>query len=208
MQEESIEVPLFSGEEDEFCNWFIDAKAHAARFGYMSAMNDQAEADLPEADLPAAEGPGVGADQTAAVERNLKAAYFLVSAMPDSIVINVIVAGTASANWPTQQKAHLMMTYHKETFNYKTEEQDTVEKAASIHMQYEGNKKHNEEELVESNLLNGIFDMYSNDTQIEDYEDKKGPELVENDCVFFAKLEGMIEELKMWKFDEITAKRR
>jgi hypothetical protein len=26
MMEESIEVPLFIGEEDEFCNWFIDAK--------------------------------------------------------------------------------------------------------------------------------------------------------------------------------------
>jgi hypothetical protein len=38
--------------------------------------------------------------------------------------------------------------------------------------------------------------------QIEDYEDKKGPELVEHDCVFFVKLEGMIEELKMWKFDK------
>jgi hypothetical protein len=52
----------------------------------MSAMNVQAEADL-----PAAEGPGVGADQIAAVERNMKAAYFLISAMPDSIVINVMV---------------------------------------------------------------------------------------------------------------------
>jgi hypothetical protein len=31
---------------------------------------------------------------------------------------------------------------------------------------------------------------------------KKGPELVEDDCVFFAELEGMIEELKMRKFDE------
>jgi hypothetical protein len=29
MTEESIEVSLFS-EEDEFCNWFLDAKAHAA----------------------------------------------------------------------------------------------------------------------------------------------------------------------------------
>jgi hypothetical protein len=50
------------------------------------------------------------------------------------------VAGTASTNWPTQPKAHPMMTYLKETFNYKTEEQDTVEKAASIHVQYEGKK--------------------------------------------------------------------
>jgi hypothetical protein len=40
----------------------------------MSTMNDQAQADL-----PAAEGPGVGADQIAAVERNMKALYFLIS---------------------------------------------------------------------------------------------------------------------------------
>jgi hypothetical protein len=150
----------------------------------MSAMNDQAEADL-----PAAEGPGVGADQTAAVERNNKAVYFLITAMPDSIAIGVLVAGTAGTNWPTQPKAHLMMTYLKETFNY------TVEKAASIHVQYE------EEELVERNLLNGIFDTYCDDAQIDDYEDEKGPELEENDCVFFAKLDGMIEELRTWKFD-------
>jgi hypothetical protein len=184
MMEESIEMPLFSGEEDEFCNWFIAAKAHATRFGYMSAMNDQAEADL-----PAAEGPGVGADQTAAVERNNKAVYFLITAMPDSIAVGVLLAGTASVNWPTHPKAHLMMAYLKERFNY------TGEKAANIHVQYE------EEELVESNLLNGNFDTYHDDAQIEDYEDEKGSELEEYDCAFFAKLDGMIEELRMCKFD-------
>jgi hypothetical protein len=39
-------------------------KAYATRFGYMIAMNVQAEADL-----PAAEGPGVGVDKTAAVKQ-------------------------------------------------------------------------------------------------------------------------------------------
>jgi hypothetical protein len=82
----------------------------------------------------------------------------------------------ASTNWPTHPKAHLMMTYLKETFNY-------------------------EEELVESNLLNGSFDTYWDDAQIDNYEDKKGPELEENDCAFFAKLDVMIEELRNWKFD-------
>jgi hypothetical protein len=61
--------------------------------------------------------------------------------------------------------------------------------------------QYEEEELVESNLLNGIFDTYCDDAQIDDYEDEKGPELEENDCAFIAKLEGMIEELRMWKFD-------
>jgi hypothetical protein len=122
MTEESIDMPLFSGEEDEFCNWFLDAKAHAAQFGYMSAMNVQAEADP-----TVSEGPGVGIDQTAALERKMKAAYFLISAMPDSMVINLMVGGIASPDWPTQPKAHLMMTYLKEMYNVKIEEQDPVE---------------------------------------------------------------------------------
>jgi hypothetical protein len=58
-----------------------------------------------------------------------------------------------------------------------------------------------EDELVESNLVNRVFDTYCNDVKNEDFEDKKEPELEEDDGVFFVKLEGMIEELKMWKFD-------
>jgi hypothetical protein len=64
----------------------------------------------------------------------------------------------------------------------------------------------NFEKLVESNLFNGIWNTYCDDVKYEDYEDKKGPELEEENGVFFVKLEGMIEELKMWKFDENYAR--
>jgi hypothetical protein len=80
--------------------------------------------------------------------------------------------------------------------------------------------------------LNGILDMYSNDIQIEDYEDNKEPELEEDggvfvaqleemidednkepeleedDGVFIAQLEDMIDELKKWNLTILTLKRR
>jgi hypothetical protein len=58
----------------------------------------------------------VGAAQQGAVERNMRAAAFLTLAMPDSIVINVMTAGLATAEWPTQPKAHLMVAYLKESY--------------------------------------------------------------------------------------------
>jgi hypothetical protein len=70
------------------------------RFGFISAMGDQAEVNLPD-------GPGVSADQIAAVERNMKAAACIILTMPDSQVINVVAAGIASADWPIQPKAIL-----------------------------------------------------------------------------------------------------
>jgi hypothetical protein len=69
-----------------------------------------------ENDLPAAEGPGVGAAQEAAVERNMKAAVFLTSAMLDLLVINVMAAGLTDANWRNQPKVHLMVVYLKDSF--------------------------------------------------------------------------------------------
>jgi hypothetical protein len=104
-------VPQFSGEDDDFCIWFVRAKAHATWFGYVAAMNIRAENDL-----PAAEGPRVGAAQEAAVERNMKAAAFLTLAMPDSLVINVMAAGLADVNWRNQPMAHLMVAYLKDSF--------------------------------------------------------------------------------------------
>jgi hypothetical protein len=46
----------------------------------------------------------------------MKAAAFLISAMPDSIVINVMAAGPSNTDWPNQPKAHLMVAYLKESF--------------------------------------------------------------------------------------------
>jgi hypothetical protein len=53
-----------------------------------------------EVELPAAEASGVTAAQQAAVERNMNAAAFLMSAIPDSLVINVMAARIASGDWP------------------------------------------------------------------------------------------------------------
>jgi hypothetical protein len=78
---------------------------------FLSAMGHRAEVHL-----PAAEGPGVGADQEAAVERNMKAAAFLVSAMPNLQTSNVMAAGISDPGWPNEPKAHLMIAYLKETY--------------------------------------------------------------------------------------------
>jgi hypothetical protein len=55
-------------------------------------------------------------------------------------------------------------------------------------------------------LLNGIFDTYCNDVNIEEYQEEKEPELEDDNDFFVLKLEGMIEELKMEKLDENYAK--
>jgi hypothetical protein len=111
MANERIDVPRFSGDEDEYCIWWVRAKAYAARLGFRSAMSDAAEADL-----PANAGPGVGADEIAAVERNSKAVSFLTAAMPNNLVVNVTAAGESDPNWPDQAKAHLMIAYLKNNF--------------------------------------------------------------------------------------------
>lgn len=69
-----------------------------------------------EATLPANEGPGVGADEQAAVDQNTKATSFLMSAMPNTQVINLMAAGLADPTWPNVAKAHLMIAYLKDTF--------------------------------------------------------------------------------------------
>jgi hypothetical protein len=111
MAEERVMAPRFSGDKDEYSVWYLQAWGYAARFGFLSAMGDQAEAKL-----PAAEGPGVGADQQAAVEQNIKVAAFLMAAMPDLQIINVISAGISDPDWPNEPKAHLMMACLKETY--------------------------------------------------------------------------------------------
>jgi hypothetical protein len=88
----------------------------------------------------------------------------------------------------------------------ESEKQGESNSKESDHWMLHGIPDEDEEELVECDLLNGHGICTVDNAQIEDYEDEKGPELVENDCVFFAKLEGMIEELKMWKFDENYSK--
>jgi hypothetical protein len=105
----------FSGKEDEFCIWYLQAQGYATRFGFISAMGPRAEAHL-----PAAEGPGVGMDQQAAVERNKKVAAFLMEAMPNSKVINILAAGIVDTAWPNQPKAHLMVTYLIDTYHIVT----------------------------------------------------------------------------------------
>jgi hypothetical protein len=111
MAEERVIVPRFSGDKDEYSVWYLQAQGYAARFGFLSAMCDRAEVNL-----PAAEGPGVGADQQAAVKRNMKVAAFLMAAMPDLQIINIMSAGISDPDWPNEPKAHLMMAYLKETY--------------------------------------------------------------------------------------------
>jgi hypothetical protein len=71
MAEERVTAPRFSGDKDEYSMWYLQAQGYVARFGFLSAMGDQAEAKL-----PAAEGPGVGADQQATVEQNMRQQLF------------------------------------------------------------------------------------------------------------------------------------
>lgn len=111
MAHEKIDIPKFKGEEDEFCIWFVRAKAYAARFGFGLAMSETAEANL-----PANQGPGATQDEQEAVERNLKAVTFLTNAMPDALLVNITAAGLKDPNWRTQPKAHLMIAYLKGNF--------------------------------------------------------------------------------------------
>jgi hypothetical protein len=97
MAEKRVTAPCFSGDEDEYSVWYLQAQGYAARFGFLSAMGDRAEANL-----PAAEGPGVGADQQAAVKQNMKAAAFLMAAMPDLEIINIMSAGISDPDWPNE----------------------------------------------------------------------------------------------------------
>jgi hypothetical protein len=57
-------------------------------------------------------------DQQAAVERNMRQQPS--SWMPKSKVINIMVAGIADPAWLNQLKAHLMVTYPRETYKDNT----------------------------------------------------------------------------------------
>jgi hypothetical protein len=72
-----------------------------------------------------------------------------------------------------------------------------VEKQESDHLMQQCNG--NEE-------IDDKDDDVCNDVKIEDCEGNREPEIADSDSVFFATLEGMIEELKMWNFDEDYAK--
>jgi hypothetical protein len=111
MANERIDVPCFSGDEDEYCIWWVRAKAYAARFGFRGAMSYAAEANL-----PANAGPGANQDEMDAVECNSKAVSFLTAAMPNNLVVNVTAGGESDPNWPDQAKAHLMIAYLKNNF--------------------------------------------------------------------------------------------
>jgi hypothetical protein len=106
MAEERVTALRFSGDKDEYSVWYFRARGYAARFGFLSAMGE-----IVEVHLPAREGPGVGADQQAVVKQNMKAVAFLMAAMPDLQIINVMSAGLSDINWPNEPKAHLMMAY-------------------------------------------------------------------------------------------------
>ena len=69
MAQEKVELPKFKGKEDEFCTWWLRARAYAGRFGFKQAMSATVEANL-----PANEGPGATQDEQDAVARNIKAA--------------------------------------------------------------------------------------------------------------------------------------
>jgi hypothetical protein len=111
MAEEKVSVPKFNRDEDGFNLWVACAEIYAERFGFAAAMTIDAKDNLPEE-----EGVGGNADEEAAVERNRKAVSFLMLAMPNSIVINVLAAGKSDLQWPNKPKAHLMMGCLKENF--------------------------------------------------------------------------------------------
>jgi hypothetical protein len=111
MADKQVLTPKFSGHEDDFCIWLVWAEAYAKWFDFVEAMQP-----VVEVDLPANEGPGVNQAQQNAVARNKKAVTYLMSAMPNSQVVNMMAAGKGNPNWPNRAKSHLMIAYLQETY--------------------------------------------------------------------------------------------
>jgi gag-polypeptide of LTR copia-type len=165
MAQDRVPLPQFSGDDDEYCLWMIRADAYAVRYGFQATLTDAAEADL-----PAAQGPGAGADEIAAVERNAKAVSFLTTAMPDKLLVNIMAAGKGDPDWPTQAKAHLMIAYLKSSFedtstlsrvgakrdleNCKMNKEDNPKglftKLVAVKYKYSGNRQAN---ITESDIV-------------------------------------------------------
>jgi hypothetical protein len=95
MAEERVPVPKFNGSEDEFSFWLFCAEVYAKWFGFASAMGSAAEADL-----PANEGPGTTNQEKTAVECNWKVVSFIMSAMPNSLKVNLMAASKTDPKWP------------------------------------------------------------------------------------------------------------
>jgi hypothetical protein len=129
-----MDVPRFSGEEDEFGNWWVRAQTYAAIYGFQATMIGKAEGNL-----PAKVGPGANQGEIEAVDRNNQAAWFLTDAMPDSMLMSVVAAGQSDLDWPNHTKAHLMIAYLKWRFN--VEEDVDVDEDVDVE-----EEKDNEEE--------------------------------------------------------------
>jgi hypothetical protein len=99
MAEERWTAPCSNGDKDEFSILYPWERVHVTRFGFISTMGKRAEVSL-----PAAEGPGVGADQEAAVEKYMKAATFLMLAMPDSQIVKLWCQESQTQHRPMSQK--------------------------------------------------------------------------------------------------------
>jgi hypothetical protein len=95
MAEEQVPIPKFNGSEDEFNIWLFCAEAYAEQFGFATAMGSTAEADLPDD-----EGPGTTNQEKAAVEQNWKVVSFLMSAMLNSLMVNLMATSKTDPKWP------------------------------------------------------------------------------------------------------------
>jgi hypothetical protein len=169
-----MDVPRFSGDEDEFGIWWVRAKTYTARYGFQATMIGTAEGNL-----PANAGPGVNQGEMEAVERNNQAAYFLTVAMPDSMLLSVMEAGESNPAWPDHPKAHLMIVYLKSRFDL---EEDDVEEDVNVE----------DDDMFVERLSNTVGVKYS-DVVRHANEEAGSKEEEEDDDSFVERLYKMVE---------------
>jgi hypothetical protein len=196
-----MEVPRFSGDEDEFDIWWVRAKTYAARYGFQATMIGTAEGNL-----PANAGPGANQGEIDAVERNNKAMYFLTVAMPDSMLLSVVAAGESDPAWPDHAKAHLMITYLKNYFDVEEDivEEDDVEEDVNVEEDDDVEEDDVEEDDVEEDvnveedddvfierLSNTVGVKYSD--VVRHANEEAGSKEEEDDDAFIERLSNMVD---------------
>lgn len=70
--------------------------------------------------MPQTEGPGSTPAEVAAVLRNKKAMQMLMSAVPKSMMMGMVAAGSAEKGWKVMPKAHLIVKHLKKKFGETT----------------------------------------------------------------------------------------
>jgi hypothetical protein len=200
-----MDVPRFSGDEDEFGIWWVRAKTYVARYGFQATMIGTAKGNL-----PANAGPGANQGEIEVVERNNQAAYFLTVAMTDSMLLSVMEAGESDPAWPDHPKAHLMIAYLKSRFDVEedvdveevndVEEEDDVEEDVDVEAEgdveeEEDDVEHEEEEEDDDafieRLSNTVGVKYSD--VVRHANEEAGSKEEEDDDAFIERLSNMVD---------------